>query len=262
MATSTASFLATGDNAHRSAALDEAVCSMVTYKAVLGRFCVTMPVVLASGSYANVVVWQEGAGDSFMVTDDGAALFEVTAGAFSETSFKKVAAEKCAHHGAVFDGTAMLYIKVSAARLKVAIITMANLVKEVVDETVARSIGAKANEMDHLLWEKLGEAFGGKLVQRRALLIGESNMTHQVTAAVQSEQGLVVFDNFSAQGNSINSVYVKMADLGRIEVPPKRFAVTTNRSELGSKLNLITAVAQVMEISVNSDSFRKMAEAA
>jgi hypothetical protein len=262
MATSTASFLTTGDNARRTTALDEAVRSMVTYKTVLGRFCVTMPVVLASGSYASVVVWPEGGGDTFMVTDDGAALFEITAGAFSENSFKKVATEKSKHHGATFDGAAMLYIRVSAAKLKVAIITMANLVKEVVDETIERSIGAKASEMDQMLWQKLGDAFGGTVVQRRVQLAGESHMTHQFTAAVQSEQGLVVFDNFSAQGNSINSVYVKMADLGRTDTPPKRFAVTSNCSQLGSRLNLISTVAQVMEISADSSAFRRMAEAA
>lgn len=262
MAAQTVSFLTNGDPAGRFPALDEAVRSMVSSSFVQGRFRVDMPLVMPSGSVTTVTVWPEGAGDTFMVTDDGAALFEILSGAFNETTFARVASKNCARYGARFDGGSMLYLRVSSARLRGAIIAMANLMKEVVDETVHHSITQKARQIDLELWDKLEETFPGFQLQRRANLAGESTAVHEFTALLKTEKGLVAFDTFSAQGNSINSVYVKMADIGRNEEPAKGIAVTRNMKAIGPKLNLVTSVAQVLEVSVSSNDLQRLAFAA
>lgn len=262
MATPTVSFLTESDRSGRYPALDEAVRSMVSSTYVQGRFRVEMPVVMAGGSAATVTVWPEGNGETFMVSDDGGSLFEVMSGAFNEAIFRRVATEWCERYGATFDGGSMIYLRVSAGRLRGAIIAMANLMKEVVDVTIERSIDQKARQIDLELWGKLDQAFGSGTIERRAHLSGESTAVHVFSAAVQTEKGLVVFDSFSAQVHSVNSVYVKMADIGRGEMPPKGIAVTKRLSDIGPKLNLITSVAQVIEISVEPSSLRLLALAA
>jgi hypothetical protein len=262
MAASTVSFLTNSGRTRRSDALEEALRTMVSSKFVQGRFRVEMPVVMAGGSAATVTVWPEGNGETFMVSDDGAALFEVMSGAFSETIFRRVAKEWCDRYGASFDGGSMLYLRVSRERLRGAIIAMANLMKEVVDVTIERSVDQKARQIDVELWDRLDRAFGGVSVERKAHLAGESTAIHEFSAIVQTAKGLVAFDTFTAQGNSINSVYVKMADVGRSETPPKAIAVTRSLSDIGPKLNLITSVAQVIEINIETVDLQRVALAA
>lgn len=262
MATPTVSFLTQSDTIGRYPALDEAVRTMVSSSFVQGRFRIEMPVVMPSGSVATVTVWPEGAGETFMVTDDGAALFEVVSGAFNERLFVRVAKERCGRLGAQFDGHSMLYIRVASDRLRGAIIAMANLMKEVVDETIQRSINQKAPQIDHALWDKLETTFRGFEVKRHAQLSGESTAVHDFSALLRTERGLVVFDTFNAHSNSINAVYIKMADIGRMTAPPRGIAVTKRRQDIGPKLNLISTVAEVVEIDVKADVLERLVLAA
>lgn len=262
MATQTVTFLTESDTSGRFPALDDAVRSIVTTSLVLGRYRINMPLLMPSGSAATVTVWPEGQGETFMVTDDAASLFEIESGAFSEMIFSRVAKERSPKYGASFDGASMFYLRVSGDRLRGAIIAMANLMKEVVDETILRSINQKAKRIDLELWEKLENAFEGASVERRVHLLGESTAEHEFTALVKTERGSVVFDTFSPQGNSVNSVYVKMSDIGRSEHPPRGIAVTRRTAEIGPKLNLITSVAEVIEIGIEENDLRRLALAA
>ena len=221
-----------------------------------------MPVVLPSGSCAAVTVWPEGGTETYLVTDDGASLFEVTSGAYSEHLFTRVARERSVRYGAGFNGSSMFYLRVTSDRLRGAIIAMANLMKEVVEETIHRSIDQKARQIDLELWDKLERTFADYRVERRAHLTGESTASHEFTAVMKTETGLLAFDTFSAQGNSINSVYVKMADVGRTETPPKGIAVTKRMAEIGPKLNLITSVARVVEVDIGSNELQRLVLAA
>lgn len=261
MAAQAVSLLSANDSLGRFPALDEAVKSLVSATFVAGRFRIDLPIVMPSGSSTSITVWPEP-GDSFMVTDDAAAWFEVTSSGFSEALFSRVAKELSQRYGATFDGESMFYLRVGPNRLRGAIIAMANLVKEVVDETVLRSINQKARQIDLELWDKLDRAFPGHKLERKAHFMGESTALHEFTAMLTTENGAVLFDTFSAQGNSINSVYVKMADVQRGESPPKGVAVTKQMASIGPKLNLITSVAQVVEIDLGIGDLQKIALAA
>lgn len=235
---------------------------MVSTRFTQGRYQIDLPVLMPSGSCATVTIWPEGKGETFMITDDGAALFEVLAGGFSEKLFARVAREGCGRYGATFDGGAMLYLRVSSERLRGAMIAMANLMKEVVGETIQRSINQKAQQIDFELWDKLERAFAGFKVEKRAQLLGESTARHEFSAVLHTEKGMLAFDTFSAQGNSINSVYVKMADISRVDAPPKGIAVTTRIEGLGPKLNLVASVARVVEIDIQTEALQRLASAA
>lgn len=249
-------------NLGRFPVLDDAMRTMVSSTFVQGRHRIDMPLVMPSGSVTTVTVWPEGGAETFMVTDDGASLFEIASGAFSETIFARVAKERCKNYGATFDGGSMFYLRVSGGRLRGAIIAMANLMKEVVDETISRSIMQKAKTIDLELWDKLDRTFLDYKVERNAQVQGDSTAFHEFRALVKTENGLVLFDTFTAQGSSINSVYLKMADVGRSDAPPKSIAVTKRLSDIGPKLNLITSVTQVVEIDIQAQDLMRLSLAA
>lgn len=197
-----------------------------------------------------------------MVSDDGAAFMEVLSGAFSETVFRRLAREKCERYGAAFDGGTMLYLRVSKDKLRGAIVAMANLMREVVDDTIHRSVDSRAHQIDQELWHKLDAAFGAGSVERKVQLSGESTAVHEFKALVKTEKGYVAFDTFSSQGHSVNSIYVKMSDLNRRHDAPRGVAVTRDLGSVGPKLHLISSVARVVEIGIGPELFHRLAEAA
>ncbi|AXQ93179.1 hypothetical protein D0Z66_04745 [Cereibacter sphaeroides] len=206
----------------------------------------------------DVSVWPEP-GDTFMVSDDGAAHFEVTSGAFSERAFQAVARAQCANYGALFDGGTMLFMRVAAHQLRGAIISMATLIKEVVDETVARSIKAKAESSLERLYERLDMAFDASKVAHDAEVIGASTAGYRVDALVRAETGDVVFDLFTKDPNSVSSTFTKLSDIYRLDDGPKLVAVTRDPDAVGPKLQLISSVAPVIRLDSAVEVFRKQA---
>lgn len=238
--------------------VDGAVARLVSADTLNGRYRISMPVVTCTGSMIDVSVWPEP-GDSFMVSDDGSAHFEVTSGAFSERTFQLVAKAHCASYGALFDGGTMLFMRVTAGQLRGAIISMASLVKEVVDETVARSIKAKAETALDRLYERLDKAFDASKVAHDAEVIGASTAGYKVDALVRTETGNVVFDLFTKDANSVSAAFTKLSDIYRLEDGPKLVAVTHDLDAVGPKLQLISSVAPVIRLDAAPEAFRKVA---
>jgi hypothetical protein len=245
-------------NGRVSAAVDEAVARLVTVDRLNGRYRISMPVVTCTGAMIDVSVWPEP-GDTYMVSDAGVAHFEVTSGAFNERTFHAVAKAHCTAYGAMFDGGTMLFMRVSAAQLHGAIVTMASLVKEVVDETVARSIKAKAEKARDKLFERLDKAFDAVKVTHDAEVIGASTAGYKVDALVTTDGGDVVFDLFTRDPNSISAAFTKLSDIYRLASGPKLVAVTRDPDAVGPKLQLISSVAPVIRLDAAPERFRKMA---
>lgn len=117
-------------------ALNEVVREMCSYDNLNGRYLVQMPVATALGALVSVSVWPEGGGDTYLVSDDGAAYQAVSTACAAEKTFSTVAAARCKKHGASFDGYSLMYIRVPKSHLKGAIIMMSNLTREVIDLTL------------------------------------------------------------------------------------------------------------------------------
>lgn len=245
-------------NGPASAAVDEAVARLVTSDVLNGRYRISMPVVTSTGSMVDVSVWPEPGG-TFMVSDAGMAHFEITSGAFNERTFQSIARARCATYGAMFDGGTMLFMRVAAPQLRGAIIGMASLVKEVVDETVARSIRVKAETARDKLFERLNKAFEGAKVAHDAEIVGASTAGYKVDALVSTDAGEVVFDLFTKDPISISAAFTKLSDIYRRDDGPKLVAVTRDPDAVGPKLQLISSVAPVIRLEAALDRFRKVA---
>jgi hypothetical protein len=241
------------------AALDSVVRNLCTSEIINGKYRVQMPVICSTGSMVEVSVWPEGNGSTFLVSDDGAAYWEVANGNFSARSFSRVAKLKCDRYGAVFDGQGLLFMRVTSDRLRGAIISMANLVKEVVDETIEHSLQAKHNNEIDQLFERLDAAFPKAHIEKRAQLSGSSTAVHEFAALVETSNGLLAFDVFNKSGPSLNAAFTKLSDVYRLENGPKPVGVTTNLAEVGPKLSLITSVASVIEVGFSIERYTRLA---
>ncbi|TXH26489.1 MAG: hypothetical protein E6Q99_04585, partial [Elusimicrobia bacterium] len=206
-------------------AVDAAVARLVSLDVVGGRHRISMPIALCTGSMVDVSVWAEPGG-TFMVSDDGTAHFEATLAMVSERTFGAVARAKIAPYGAAFDGHSMLFIRVEPGRLHGAIVAMASLIKEVVDEAIARAARAKSASAFDTLYERIGRAFPNAEIQHHAGMIGASTAEYEVDAAVRTERGLLVFDMFTKDPISIAATFTKLSDLSRLDAPPRLVAVT------------------------------------
>ncbi|SMP35346.1 hypothetical protein [Shimia sagamensis] len=240
-------------------ALNRAVADMVRVSTINGRWRVQMPVASRFGSMVDVSVWPEGDGDTFLVSDDGAAYHAAATAAASNRIFTSVARSFCEKYGAIFDGGTMLFMRVSADRLKGAIVAMAALTKEVIDETLERSFAEKAHRIKDRFLERIDRAFPHAEVSQNVGIRGHSTAEHEFDALVEINGGALAFDLFSKAAVSVNSAYVKLADLSRLEVGPKPIGATRKRKDIGPKLNLINSVATVIEVDTDLENYARLA---
>ena len=254
----TTAFHLTGDGkGHPDTTVEEAVRALCAIDRINGRHVIQMPVSTASGSLISVTVWHDG--DFFMVTDDGMALHEILSAGASERVFSRIASERSRNYGAVFDGGMMLYIRVSKGHLKGAIIAMANLVRGVIDETIEHSFRAAIDRRREQFIKTATEAYQGYNVREHVKMTGFSTATHEFDLLVYRDGRPLVFDYFSKAGNAVNSAYLKLSDMARLENGVKPVGVTPNPDAIGPKLTLITSVADVIRADAEPHVYAQLA---
>lgn len=194
-----------------------------------------------------------------MVTDDGSAHFEAASGMVSDRIFSSVARAKCAAYGAAFNRHSMLFMRVEPGRLHGAIVAMASLVKEVVDEAFERSLRSKSSIVMETLYERVDMAFPGAKIEHDAEVFGASTAEYKVDALVRTDAGLLVFDLFTKEPASVSATFMKLSDLSRSDDPPRLVAVTEEPEKIGPKLQLITSVASVIRPSAAVEAYQRAA---
>lgn len=242
----------------RSPAVDDLVRDLCSSETLNGRYLLQMPVVTAYGSAVSVSVWPEGGGDTFMVSDDGLAYHEITTAMGSERIFSRVAKSRCERYGAQFDGCSMLFIRVDKERLRGAVITMASLTKEVVDETIEKSFAAKVSFDRERFLRKVSSAFPASTIREHVSIIGQSTTSYEIDALVKTESQTLAFDYFSKGGNSVNSAYATLSDIARLEDGPMPIGVTDSFKAIGSKLALMSSVAKIIEIDADAEEYQHL----
>lgn len=238
--------------------VENAVSRLVVLDTLNGRYRISMPVVTCSGSRVDVSVWPEPGG-YFTVSDDGACLIETTVSDQSDRVFRSVAMALSARYGASLEASSLCIRHVSADRLRGAIVSMANLIKEVVDETVERMAKAKGKALKDELFRQLDLAFPGKAIRHDAEVIGDSTASYEVAAIVNSSSGPVIFDVFTRDPISIAAEFTKLSDLSRLDVAPKLVAVTSEPENIGPKLQLIASVAPIIRVDAAIEQYRRLA---
>lgn len=243
----------------RDRAIDDLVRELCAAETLNGRYLVQMPVLTAFGSMVSVSIWPEGGGETFRVTDDGLAYHEITTAAGNERIFFGVAKARCARYGASFDGCSMLFMRVDKQRLKGAVVAMASLTREVIDETLKKSFEAKVDGAHEAFVRRVAEAFPQSKRTEHAHVIGQSTTDYVIDVLVETERTALAFDYFLKSGNSVNSAYVALSDIARLEDGPVPVGVTPSLRDVGPKLTLISSVAQVIEADAGVETYTRLA---
>jgi hypothetical protein len=243
----------------RDHTIDDLMRELCSSETLNGRYLVQMPVLTAVGSMVSVSIWPEGGSETFMVTDNGLAYYEISTAAGSERIFSGVARAKCARYGASFDGCSMLFIKVEKQALKGAVVAMATLIREVVDETLEKSFAVRVDGAHEAFVRRVAEAFPRAKRTEHAHVIGQSTTVYDIDMLVETERKVLAFDYFSKAGTSVNSAYVALSDIARLEEGPVPVGVTPNLRDIGPKLTLISSVAQVIEADAGVETYARLA---
>lgn len=257
----TTHFISIGDEGPKGprSSLDRAVAEMVKITTLNGRWRVQMPVETRYGGLVDVSVWPEGGSNTFLVSDDGMAYGEALAANASLRTFNAVAKRRCERVGATFDGATMLFMRVDSAKLSAAITTLANLIKDVIDETLEKTFAEKARAMVDVFHEKVETAFPKADRSFDATVVGRSSTPYIFDALVTIDGRKLAFDLFTKDGNSVNSAYVALSDIARLEDGPKPVGVTRSLQAVGPKLNLINSVATVIELGASRAAYQGLA---
>lgn len=239
-------------------AVNEVVRSLCSSRFLNGRHRITLPTVTAYGSLVNVSVYHEG-DDSFMVSDDGSAYHEISTACANDRTFSSVAKAHCLRYGATFDGGTMLFIRVSSSRLRGAIIAMGSLIKEVIDETIEKSFAVKVDGNRERFIRRVATVFKDYERLEHTHVSGYSSASHEIDVLVRLNGDSLAFDYFSAHGSAVNSAYVKLSDIGRLEDGPTPIGVTPNPEKVGPKLTLISSVARIIKADAADETYRLLA---
>lgn len=240
------------------AAVIASVGSLVSVDNLNGRYRVSLPILMPSGSLIDISVQREG-GDTFLVSDDGAAFFDVAGYGVTRAAFTRLASEKADRAGAIFDGDAFFFLRVSHAQLRVAIIAIANLSADVAATVAERSMRGRHDNAREVLFERIGRAFPNASVSRDVTILGASTAPYDFDAMVEVGGRRVVFDVFTKDPVSLNSVYTKLSDVRRLEEHPGLVGVTRDPDTIGPKLTLISSVAKVIPLDASAAIFHRAA---
>lgn len=238
--------------------VEAAVRSLVSCDFINGRYRVGLPVVSASGSRMDVSIWPDPDG-RFTVTDDGAAFHELGGNIVAERIFSALAPMHAASYGIVFSGSAFKISAVSESRLRGALVAIANLSREVLDETAERLAKAKKRALRDELFNHLDLAFPTAKIAHDATVHGNSTASYNVAAIVKNDGRETIFDVFTRDAISIAAEFTKLSDLYRLDNAPRLVAVTREPEKVGPKLQLIASVAPIISVDVELDLYRRLA---
>lgn len=220
---------------------------------------ISLPALYPSGS--SSVVRVSGGPDIFFVTDFGLGHTESELMGF-EKVYLRQARIVSKRSGVRFDEHAFFAIKVTADRLAGAIITVANCSVEAVMLAAFKAAEKASADGAVSMIDKLERIFGLDRVDKHRKFLGASNHEWDFAATVNLNGGRTVFEFATKHSSSIASVSMKMNDVSRLTTAPKRVVMVRSKEDLGTYLGVLSQAANVIEVSVEDSSVRRLAEAA
>jgi hypothetical protein len=217
---------------------------------------ISLPVMDPSGSLAIIRIEPHHDG-RFLVSDMGLGFEEADimgAGRLFTHSASGVAVRAGVH----FDRHTFS-IGVRKEQLVDAVSVIAACSQEAVQAATFRLDEKKRADTADRLCERLYRLFTPANVERGATVTGASNTPWTVTALVRADKHKAIYEPVSEHANSVASALAKFVDLNQLEHPPARIAVVRKKEALGTKLALISTVANVVEEDVSDQVLERLA---
>ena len=219
-----------------------------------GRLMLSVPVRYPSGALAAVEV--AGGRDTVWLSDRGFGLMEAEMMG-AESSFSAAGKEAASHYGIRFDGHSIFAAEVPVDQIATGIIMVANASAEAATDAIRRETARRADEKNEAIFEKLHRAFPGAAILRTLEIAGERSewKAHNV---VRIGDRMSVFEPVTASPQSISAKFLMFSDLKKR--PNVRLnAVVDDLSKLGSKGQMLTDVANILETGAPTERYREVA---
>lgn len=218
------------------------------------------PLMYPGGSMVLVMI-AEAARDRYLVSDMGQAQSEADLMCAVPT-FARVAPRVAERNGVSFDHHAFFVLEVAKEQLVGAVATIAGCSQEAVQITALRIAEKRQSDAAERLYDRLANLFTPARVARDAEILGASNTPWHVSALVRADGRSAAYDPVTHHPGSIAAAVTKFFDLAQLDDPPARIAVVRNKQALGTRLNVITGAAHVVEDSVSDATLERLARVA
>lgn len=237
----------------------EALSRLASVREMGGKIMIDLPIMYPSGAMAVVEV--ERNGDRVWVSDCGHGLVEAEfAGAIE---FYARAAEKIAKEYSVsYDGYAIFALWVSEARLEAAIVAVANASCVASREAIRHATEVQGRRQNEKIYERIARVFGPKIVERESEIAGRRAIWNVHNVVTIADQRRAVFEFMTEHPNSVSNKYLMFSDIRSRNVSISLNAVVSNLQRLDTKAQMISDVANVIQIGADDEVFRSYALAA
>lgn len=205
-----------------------------------GEAVISLPQLYPGGSPLVVGIRRDQ--ENYIVSDRGGGYLQAEqAGGYLQ--FTRIANITAKEHEVHFDGNMMFVVEVPLEWVPNAIVFTAAASRRAVELTLERL----AEEKDTSARDQLSQAIRSVFRERASFDVdyrGHSTRSHHFLAMVRDRSRNTLFDLVTPHHVSINSTFVKFADVGKLEVAPNRVAVLSNRLKMNAgDINLISETA-------------------
>lgn len=215
-----------------------------------GGHFIRTPMLYPSGSSAVIRI--DGSDDRFFVTDNGMGYDEALM--FNAAHGYAVVARTLIRDTEIgFDSRSFFVAHAAADELVGVVGAIANYSQRAVIETVVRHEARKKDADRAMLLHRLDSVFGTRRVEKDVTIRGSSTVDWEVTARIQSDNIVSIFDYARPHKNSVSSAAAKFHDIARLDVPPRRIISVRDYAAMGNFVGLLSQAANVIELEKTPD---------
>lgn len=204
---------------------------------------VNLPLIFPGGSLATVRVTPAAGGYR---VDDGGFAFRELESIGAERSFRRTAT-KIAERDELQLNRRVIFVNATDDELGRAICDVALASHAVAEQIYRKAEEQEEGEIEDYLQERLLRIFGeASLVDGRSIK-GSSTNPWDVSAILQVDSHLTVFQAVGSHANSIYRASTAFHDLAELPSPPRLVAVVKDKAALGARLSLLSQAGRVIQ---------------
>lgn len=215
---------------------------------------INLPLVYPSES--NVTVKIDLLEHGVRVSDAGFCFKEIER-LGGERSFKRTA-RPLAHECQVEVGSRTIFVDVPPQQAASAVSDVGLVSWRTAEKICTRLLSNNEEEVADILRQRLDSVFGPDRVKSGKEITGSSSWKWKVSAVVESDGDMAIFQAISPSGQSINKASTAFFDFAGLDRPPKLVAVVSDKRSFGPRLEIISRLgAKILEAGDSDESYRR-----
>lgn len=224
-----------------------------------GKAVLSVPVTYPSG--ASVVVELEKNADRIWVSDMGLGMAEAEMMG-ADDSYQRLARSKAEEFGINYDNHAMFVLWVPQDRLEGAIVCVANASAQAAAAAVLHASEAQNRSQREAVFQRVSEVFGRERVVKSLEMRGRRTSweAHNVVTSPRGQRS--VFEPMTPAPQSVSSKFLMFSDLKEADSGASLNVVVESLKSLDAKAQIVSDVANIIELKAEDDVYRSYGFAA